>query len=316
VLCTVILSAGLVIRFAPEAAGSGMPHLKAVLRRCRTFRWLRVLIVKFISMIIGSAGGLALGREGPSVHMGGAIGQGLAIIWPGRRKLDGSVLLAAGGGAGLAAAFNAPLAGLTFVLEELERSCGSLEFFVAGVACLMSDMVCRVLLGQHPSFHFVISGAPPLNLLAAFLPLGILSAILGSLFTRILLSSQKLTTLAFRPMLVWWTLLAALVTLVAWFTPELLDGGQSFINQMLADKQMTLQTAALFFVIRFVLTIGSASSGAAGGIFMPILVLGALLGWGVGVATQLNHPRQSRGLINVSPSKGPIRESPKGDKLF
>jgi CIC family chloride channel protein len=91
-------------------------------------------------------------------------------------------------------------------------------------------------------------------------------------------------------MLLWWLILAILVTLIAWFTPELMGGGQNFINQMLMDKQMTLQTAALFFVIRFVLTMASASSGAAGGIFMPILALGALLGWVVGATTQMLFP--------------------------
>ena len=291
VFVAVLISAGLVIRFAPEASGSGIPHLKAVLLGYRRLRWLRVLVIKFLSMVIGNAGGMVLGREGPSVHMGGAIGQGLATLWPSKGKLDSTILLAAGGGAGLAAAFNAPLSGLTFVLEELERRCASLEFFAAAIACLSADMVCRAVLGQYPIFHFDIEGAPPLNLLIAFLPLGVLAAILGHLFTRTLLWGQKLTVLSFWPKLTWWAILAAALSVTAWYKPELLGGGQNFVNEMLAGKTtMPLQTVGLFFLIRFVLTMGSASSCVAGGIFMPILVLGALLGWAVGAAIQMIFP--------------------------
>ncbi len=290
VFVAVLISAGLVIRFAPEASGSGIPHLKAVLLGYRRLRWLRVLVIKFLSMVIGNAGGMVLGREGPSVHMGGAIGQGLTKLWPSKGKLDATILLAAGGGAGLAAAFNAPLSGLTFVLEELERRCASLEFFAAAIACLSADMVCRALLGQYPIFHFDIEGAPPLNLLIAFLPLGALAAILGHLFTHTLLWGQKLTVLTFWPKLIWWSILAATLSGVAWYKPELLGGGQNFVNEMLTAKTISLQTVGLFFLIRFVLTMGSASSCVAGGIFMPILVLGALLGWAVGAVIQMIFP--------------------------
>lgn len=288
-LSALILAAGLVSYFASEAAGSGIPHLKAVLIGRRNFRWLRVLIVKFASMAIGNVGGLVLGREGPSIHMGGAIGQGLAAWWP-HGKLPPAILVAAGGGAGLAAAFNAPLSGLVFVLEELDRRCATVDFFVAAIACLMSDMVCRAVLGQHPSFHFSVSGAPALYLLMAFVPLGILSALLGGLFTRALLWGQKLTGLAFWPLVCWWLILATAVATVAWFAPELLGGGQSYINSVLDGNGVTLKTVGLFFVIRFFLTIGCASSRVAGGIFMPILVLGALLGWGMAMLTQMLFP--------------------------
>jgi len=289
-LLAVIVSAGLVICYAPEASGSGIPHLKAILLDNRPFRWLRVLIVKFLSTLIGSTGGLVLGREGPSVHIGGAIGQGLTTLWPGKGSLDRSVLVAAGGGAGLTAAFNAPLSGLTFVLEELERRCSSLEFFAAAIACLTADMVCRAVLGQYPVFHFAVSGVPPLNQLIAFIPLGILSAVFGSLFTYFLLWGQKLTERSFCSKWFWWITLAMMITITAWQKPELLGSGQSLINSMLDSEQLTLQQVLLFIALRFVLTIGSASSGAAGGIFMPILALGALLGWGVGMATQLLLP--------------------------
>jgi chloride channel protein, CIC family len=95
-MIAVFLSAGLAIRFSPEASGSGIPHLKAVLLGLRPFRWTRVLVVKFISMLIGGSAGLMLGREGPTVYMGGAIGQGLANSLPDKVFKERSVLVAAG----------------------------------------------------------------------------------------------------------------------------------------------------------------------------------------------------------------------------
>jgi chloride channel protein, CIC family len=110
-----VIAVGIVFRFAPEAGGSGIPHLKAVLHRLRDIRWARVLWVKLIGGVLAIGSGMALGREGPTVQMGGAVGDGLAR----RLKLpirDRLTLTAAGAGAGLAAAFNAPLSGLVFVL--------------------------------------------------------------------------------------------------------------------------------------------------------------------------------------------------------
>lgn len=286
----VSLSAGLAIRFSPEASGSGIPHLKAVLLGLRPFRWTRVLMIKFISMLIGGSTGMMLGREGPTVHMGGAIGQGLADSLPDKIFKDRSVLVAAGGGAGLAAAFNSPLAGLVFVLEELDSACSSFEFFAAAIACLTADMVCRLALGQYPTFHLVISGTPPLDMLIAFLPLGIMSGFLGFLFNKTLLAAQKLISLPFWPRFVWWFVLAAMVSITGWLTPYLLGSGQNFVNGIVEGNELTLKTVALFFIIRFVVTIGSSSSGTAGGIFMPILVLGALLGLGVGTIIKLLLP--------------------------
>ena len=231
-----------------------------------------------------------VGREGPTVHMGGAIGQGLANSWPDEALQHRSVLVAAGGGAGLAAAFNSPLAGLVFVLEELDSRCTSFEFFAAAIACLTSDMVCRLILGQYPTFHLAITEAPPLNLLIAFLPLGIVSALLGCLFNRTLLKAQYLISLPLWPRFVWWLILATMIAAIGWFMPDLLGGGQDFINGIIEGKVFTLQAIMLIFIIRFVVTIGSASSGASGGIFMPILVLGALLGLAVGHIIQLLLP--------------------------
>ena len=115
---TAAVAVGLVARIAPEASGSGIPHLKAVLHRLRGLRWRTVLPVKFVGGVLGIGGGLALGREGPTVQMGGAVGQ-MVGGWFRCTPRERLTLIAAGAGAGLSAAFNAPLAGLVFVLLAL-----------------------------------------------------------------------------------------------------------------------------------------------------------------------------------------------------
>jgi CIC family chloride channel protein len=159
----VFLGAWLVSRWAPEAAGGGIPHLKAVLLGHRRFRWFWVLLVKFVSGVAGMAAGLALGRGGPTVHMGGAIGQGFAAGLNASGE-DRHILTTAGGGAGLAATFNTPLAGLVFLLEELDWRATSPGFFCAALACLSADMVCRAILGQFPMFCLTVAASPSLEL--------------------------------------------------------------------------------------------------------------------------------------------------------
>jgi CIC family chloride channel protein len=273
---SLIVAAFLVKRFAPEAGGSGIPHVKAVLQGYRTFRWLRVLIVKFVSGLIGISGGLALGREGPTVQMGAAVGEGLVSL-PWIRQTERRALVAAGSGAGLSAAFNSPLAGVVFVLEELQGKFASLEFFAATLACLAADMVCRALLGQFPVFHVAVLKAPDLALLLAFIPLGMLAGFFGVVFNQTLLAAQTLSAIRLKFRVLWWLACGLALGLVGWLEPGLLGGGQRFLDGLLVNG-IAASSVALFFGIRFLLTIASYSTGSAGGIFSPILVLGALLG--------------------------------------
>jgi len=129
-----------------------------------------------------------------------------------------------------------------------------------------------------------------------FVPLGIVSGILGGLFNKTLLASQKLLRLPFYPRLVWWIVLAAMVAAVGWWTPELLGADRGFINSIFEGNIFTLNTVMLFFGIRFIVTIDSSSSGASGCIFMPVLVLGALMGLGVGSMIQQLFPE-----LNIDP---------------
>ena len=282
-VATISLAVWLVRFFAPAAAGSGIPHLKGVLLGYRSMVWYRVLWVKFVGGVIGVTGGLTLGREGPTVQMGGALGQML-----GSRShsdtLEQRSLIAAGAGAGLSAIFNAPLAGVVFVLEELQGNFTSLVFFAALIASMTADVLSRGLMGQHPVFHVTVTAIPDLTSLPLFLALGILAGVLGVLFNRALLATQRLgDTQNPRLLASKWISWGVIIGLTGWWMPEICGGGQPLVERILSGREyIDLWTLALLFGLRFLLTMGSYGTGAAGGIFAPLLVLGALLGLGIG----------------------------------
>ncbi len=278
------LSLFLVQRFAPEAAGSGIPHLKAVLHRLRGLRSKRVVPVKFASGLLSIGAGLALGREGPTVQMGGASGH-LLGGWLGVTARERQVLIAAGAGAGLAAAFNAPLAGVIFVLEELQGDFAPGVLTSSFVASLTADLVSRLALGQLPVFHLASAPLPPLGSLPAFLLLGALAGLLGVVFNRSLLAGLRGFSLLSRwPIGLPAAIVGLLIGIAGWFLPGALGGGTPLLAETFAGH-LTLAPLLGLLALRFAMTILSYGTGVAGGIFAPLLVLGALLGQAVGLGT-------------------------------
>jgi CIC family chloride channel protein len=276
------VAVAMVRRLAPEAAGSGIPHLEAVLRRFRTLDARRVLPVKFLGGVLAIGAGLALGREGPTVQMGASVSDIIAG-WLHSGPRERRTLLAAGAGAGLAAAFNAPLAGLVFVLEEVQRDFRPIVFGAAFVAAAAADVVARSATHtQLPVFTVPSYPVPELTALPAFLILGAVAGLFGVLFNKVLLRSLDLfARVPARAAGAAAALVGAIVGLTGWFLPGALGGGHELAETVMAGG-IALAAIPLWFVLRFVLTMASYGCGAPGGIFAPLLVLGALIGLAVG----------------------------------
>ena len=281
-------------RFAPEASGSGIPHLEAVLHRFRSLDWKRVLPVKFFGGILAIGSGMALGREGPTVQMGGAVGDAVSRLLKVSER-ERLTLISAGAGAGLAAAFNAPLSGLIFVLEEVRKDFQPIVFGAAFLAAAIADIIARLGAGQFPVFSVPNYPAAPLTALPVFAVLGILAGAFGILFNRSLLGalnlSSKLPSGFTLPVA---AITGGIVGLVGWFSPILIGSEHSLAENVLKGD-VVLSIIPIFFVIRFLLTTTNYAMGAPGGIFAPLLVLGALIGFGVG---QIAH--------NLAPEIVPI----------
>jgi CIC family chloride channel protein len=284
VLLCVFLSASagwLTMRFAPEASGSGIPHVKAVLLHLRKLDWLRILAVKFVGGFLAIGAGLSLGREGPTVHIGSALGKALAekLRIPKRSYRS---LIACGAGAGLTAAFNAPLAGFLFVIEEMQRELTPTTYGTALIASVCSDAVTRLIIGQHSAFRITGYPAPPMQLLPLIAVLGALAGLLGVLFNKLLLMGVRLGQK-------WkWerVLFAGVVAgLVVWFVPAIAGGGHHTAEIVLSGSISTRGAIWLILLLMFgklLFTVISYAAGVPGGIFAPMLVMGAFLGLAIG----------------------------------
>jgi chloride channel protein, CIC family len=283
--CTVVaataasaaLAVWLVRRFAPQASGSGIPHVEAVLRKEQPPAQLILIPMKFVGGVLAIGCGLALGREGPTVQMGACTAHAIGTLF--RRNADDcQVLLAAGAGAGLAAAFNAPIAGAVFVLEELTRRFETRTAIAALGACAGAIGIARVILGDLPDFHLRAQSFSAFGTATAYLALGALVGILGVAYSHAVLSAFTVADRLSRwGAEAWAVLIGAGVGLLAWIAPNLVGGGDA-ITQSALEGTGSLTAIALIFIVRFGLGAVSYATGAPGGLFAPMLVLGAQAG--------------------------------------
>jgi chloride channel protein, CIC family len=285
-------AASLVRRIAPQAVGSGIPQVEAVLNGQLPQARFRIIPVKFVGGVLAIGSGLALGREGPSVHMAATLGHLVGKIfrrnWP-----DCRVLLAAGAGAGLATAFNAPIAGAVFVLEELVRRF-ELRIAIAALGASASAIsISRAILGDAPDFHLGTLVAPTLAIRPLFFVLGAFAGLMAVVFNRTLL--QTMATMDRLPAEARAALVGAAVGTLAWFLPGLVGGGDPITQRTLLGAG-TLAMLPQVFLLRFALGALSYSAGTPGGLFAPLLTLGAQFGLFFGLACELAFPG-----LNVQP---------------
>ena len=292
----VLLAAGaafvarwLVRRFAPEASGSGVQRVEAIIRGEAGRLNPAVLPVKFVGGILALGAGLALGREGPTVQMAAALGEGWARLFK-LRPGDHQALLAAGAGAGLAAAFNAPLAGAIFVFEELLRRF-ELRVAVATLSAVSGGLVImRMLIGDH-----LVFAVPPIVVdlfpgYLLFLAFGVIVGALGVVYSRMVVAGLDLADRMhrIRPEVLA-AMVGGVVGLLAFFAPEAIGGGESQVQTML-DGGHTFATIAILFAVRLVLGPLCYAPGLPGGLFAPLLVIGAAAGLLLGIGAETFVP--------------------------
>ena len=266
----------LLLRWAPFSGGSGIPQIRGELLGKADIESTPTLISKFFGGAMGAFTGLTLGREGPSIQLGGTLAK---MISKGMKasEMERRYLITAGASAGLAAAFNAPLAGALFALEELHKSFS--HFFVVPciVASVLANFVSFSILGMEPAFSFPMHEMLPISFFWVPLSIGVLGGILGSLFNKgLLFFSQNMKKLPIpRYAVIFIAMILAFC--VGLYSPLLLGGGHGLIER-LATKPVSPTALVVYFAISLLLGWTGYGSGAQGGIFLPVLTLGALLG--------------------------------------
>ena len=283
-ICTAATAAAawLVRCFSPQAEGSGIPHVEAVMRGELPPAPYRLIPVKFLGGLLAIGSGLALGREGPSVQMGAGTAHLLGKLFR-RNEDDCKTLLAAGAGAGLATAFNAPIAGAAFVLEELVRRFDTRVTIATLGASAGAIAVARVLLGDAPDFHVQPLPYPGFGTVAVHLALGVVAGFLGVVYNRVLLATlAAMEHLRRWPVELRAALIGAAVGVTAWFAPSWVGGGDAITQRTLAGTE-TVAILPLIFLFRFGLGAVSYAARTPGGLFAPMLVLGSQSGFLFGI---------------------------------
>ncbi|WP_418114414.1 H(+)/Cl(-) exchange transporter ClcA [Vibrio scophthalmi] len=285
----------LVHRFAPEAAGSGIPEIEGAMDGIRPVRWWRVLPVKFFGGMGALGSGMVLGREGPTVQMGGAIGRMVTDIFRIKNDDTRHSLLASGAAAGLAAAFNAPLAGIMFVVEEMRPQFrySIISIRAVIIASVSANIVFRYINGQSAVITMPQYQSPELNTLWLFLVLGGLFGIFGVIFNRLVTFSQDLFVRFHnndrKRYLLTGSLIGGSFGIMLLYMPELTGGGIALIPNI-TNGDYAAGFLLLLFAGRIVTTMICFGSGAPGGIFAPMLALGTLFGYAFGLIAQQMFP--------------------------
>lgn len=263
--------------YAPMAGGSGIPQVKGVILGAIRMRWLRILWVKILGGALAIGMGLSLGREGPSIQIGAVTAQGLSRSL-GRTRLEERFLITSGASAGLAAAFNAPLAGMMFALEELHRNFSGAVLLPTMTSAITATLVTRFFFGMETSFQFGSIYPLPTEYLLYVILIAITAGFVGILFNYGLLHISSFYSLPFFRNQYTKILFALLTAFVLGITlPEVLGGGNQLVN-ILPFAHFGLYFLLLLFAGKYILTVLSYGCGVPGGFFLPLLVLGALLG--------------------------------------
>ena len=266
------------VRLAPEAGGSGVQQIEAMMRLESEPTRLRVLLVKFFGGSLALGSGLALGREGPTIQMGAAIGASLAQAAR-LAAADIRIMAAALSGAGLGVAFTAPLAGVLFTFEEISRRFSLRLMLASLLACAVAWQTSLLLLGDGPIFK--VPAIPPLDwtaLLPALL-FGCLMGALGVVYNRLVITLlEGADRFARVPGEVKAGLIGALIGLIMWFEPTWAGGGEPLTQQLLDNPGGMLLPLLLILGVRLLIGPLSYAAGTPGGLFAPALLIGALCG--------------------------------------
>ncbi|MGI4835017.1 MAG: chloride channel protein [Janthinobacterium lividum] len=295
----------LVYFLAPASRGSGIPQVMAGIdlsnpahyRRTGYLLSLRVALVKIVSSVVLLLGGGVIGREGPTIQVAAAIFRAINRLQPaGWPRLSRQIALVTGGAAGLAAAFNTPLGGIVFVVEELTQIHLSRFRMAVFTAVIIAGLTAQQFLGPYLYLGYPRVTSPGGWFQVLVMVAAALCGLAGALFAKVLLGlsqyRKRFTTL---PQRAGWVLGCGLVLACLAYAlgPAAVGTGKPLINTLLFQNDG--HTPAYLFPARFVGMVLSYSSGGAGGVFATSLSAGALLG--DGVAQLFNIAVADRNLI-------------------
>ena len=286
-LLTLIFAArflGELVRRVPLISGSGIPQTELVVAgRLHLSRmdWLKVLPAKFVACLVSTLGGLSLGREGPCIQMGAATASILSGLWE-RFTFSGHIQIAAGAAAGMTAAFGSPIAGFFFVFEEMKNKLTRGGALMVFCAVLCAALTTRHLFGLGSIFPFSGMEALPLSQSWLLPLLGVITGAAGVLYNKALLGGKNWEALH-SPLPQRWRILPPMLAafFLSFLCPSVLGGGEELVTRLgalSADPSAWLPMLLGLCLLKTAFSVFSYTGNVPGGILMPMLCIGALLG--------------------------------------
>lgn len=279
----------LVSNFAPEAKGHGVPEvLDAIYYKEGKIRAV-VVLVKSLASALAIGTGASVGREGPIIQIGSAMGStlGKIVTMAAGQRIT---LVAAGAGAGIAATFNTPIGGVMFAIELMMPEVSARTFLPVALATGAATFISRWSLGDAPAFlvprlAMVTSEGGALATLLLFATLGALTGVAAAAFVRTLAYAEdafeRIGSPYLRHMLGMLAVGVLMYVLLRSFGHYYVEGvGYATIEAILTGQQTIFWLLAILFVCKMFATSVSLGSGSSGGIFSPCLFMGATLGGG------------------------------------
>ena len=263
------------LKWAPLSGGSGIPQIRGEILGKFKMDEVPTLISKILGGGLGNLMGFSLGREGPSIQMGGAAAKLLGKTIK-RPPDEIKYMITAGAAAGLAAAFNAPMAGCIFAIEELHKTYSKFVLLPAFIASITANYVSFIIMGAETSFSFFVTKSLPMSLIWVAILIGILTGLVGCLYNLLITKSQDLFK-KINSQILKYTLLMAVTITIGFIFFEGTGGGHGLLEKMAVEKFPIKYILAILLVKLFYTTF-CYGSGVQGGIFLPVLVIGGSCG--------------------------------------
>lgn len=280
VLLALLLLVGALMCWEPATVGSGIPQVDAEVIDHLDMPWHRVIFAKFLEGTACAFAGLSMGREGPSVQLGGMAGKAVSRAM-GRKRGEERLLVTCGAAAGMSAAFHAPLTGVLFAIEEIHKEFTASLIISVMCSSLAADYLVSGVLGVEPVMRLTFVRDLPHGDYLLIVALGVLCGILGSLHNRGMFSCQNIYNKIskFTPYL---RLIVPfmLAGVVAFVWPDLMCGGDAIFERIVEPEGLALASVVALLLGKYLFTTISFGSGAPGGTLFPLVVMGALIGSG------------------------------------
>ena len=286
----IFVSGFITTRLSPDSAGSGIPQTKIALVAHHGTIKMKDWGLKLVASIMALSSGVTLGREGPTVAVTSGFGSTLGRLFSLNKQYVRS-LVAVGSAGGIAAAFNTPIAAVTFTLEEVVGNLNAKALGPIVISSVAAAVTAKILYGGDTVFAGVKYVFEDPHELWFYLVTGLLAGILGPLWVRLILVMRKTSNNVFKGHKLSIIMFAfVLVYICAWFFPSVLGSGHELIHDTLLNKIQDWEFIAKIFLVKFLFTSLCYSAGISGGLFMPTLFLGAMTGSIVGFLAHAVFP--------------------------